>query len=204
MMTTDANGVDHPDTEEEARNMAMQTSYSFDHAGDGPGDKDDPKKKRENIANTAEKHIGQGLWAKNVDRLNLSAGDWKCSLFVYEMLKEAGIDMGLPKGNWIFGGEYPYSAGDWGDPTKVIPGWAVVEKPEPGDIAAYAAEYERASGHVGIYTGGGQGVWANDKTVRKDKVDNKTWGTEHKIIYRRYVGESTFSLTGYYLKNPWH
>jgi RHS repeat-associated protein len=155
--------------------------------GQGDGQQD-PEKLRQNIVEVAKKHVGETTWSKDKAKDNIPPGGWKCSKFVYDILKEAGIDMGLPKGNWVFGGKYPYSAGDWGDPKTNIPGWEIDNKPQPGDVAAYKENYTDASGHVGIYIGDGIGIWANDKIVRQDPINNQVWNTKETIIYRRYVG----------------
>jgi cell wall-associated NlpC family hydrolase len=114
------------------------------------------------------------------------------------------MDVGLPRGNWIFGGKYPYSAGDWGDPNITIPGWEIVKNLEPGDVAAYKADYTDASGHCGVYTGDGKGVWANATEVRYDYINNEVWQTDHTIIYRRYVGTEGPNLTKLYGQKPYH
>jgi cell wall-associated NlpC family hydrolase len=169
---------------------------------DGSGLGIDPGKLRENIVRVAESHKGENSWAKRQAKGNLDAGKWKCSKFVYDILKEAGIDMGLPNGNWILGGKYPYTAGQWGDPNFKIPGWELVTVPQPGDIAAYKADYTDASGHIGIYVGDGKGIWTNETTVREDFINNEVWHTPHTINYRRYVGTNSTTLTDNYSKNP--
>jgi hypothetical protein len=141
---------------------------------------------RENIARNAEKFVGQTDWAYNAEKDGLPSGTNKCSQFVYDSLKDGGINMGLPKGR-ING--YPYNAGDWGNPETKIPGWVVVSEPQRGDIVAYAHDYSDASGHVGFYTGNATGVWANSSIIRQDLIS--TWDSHGSpLVYRRFIGFS--------------
>jgi hypothetical protein len=64
----------------------------------------------------------------------------KCNLYVHDKLLKQGMN---PYENAI-------SAGEWGNPNKVIPHWKIVTDPQPGDIAAYRFKYSHATGHVGI------------------------------------------------------
>ncbi|RFS20233.1 RHS repeat-associated core domain-containing protein [Chitinophaga silvatica] len=167
-------------------------------------DGDKVKAQRDRLVKTAEKHVGETAWALEVSKDNVESGKWKCNKFVYDMLVEAGFSIGLPNGNGGLGGKYPYTASQWADPKLKIPGWIVVATPEPGDIAAYAdAGYHDATGHVGIYVGNGNGIWANNIDIRKDPVNQATWHTSKPIIYRRYVGPINF-FSENYTKNPVH
>lgn len=147
----------------------------------------------EMIARTAESYIGSEDWAYDREKDNFKKDTWKCNKFCYDVLQEAGAETkytryGLSYDLVPLSKDRPYKAGEWGDPDFDIPNWKVVSKPSRGDVAAYKAPYNDATGHVGIVTGGGKGVWANKTVIRQDYINNTTWNTPHTIIYRRYVG----------------
>ena len=61
------------------------------------------KNLQERIYLTAKANIGETVWAKDKDRVanrnskvHFKNGEWKCNLFVYEVLKAAGCDIGTP------------------------------------------------------------------------------------------------------------
>ena len=112
---------------------------------------------RQKIADLARSHIGSSSW----DRFGHRTGSGvtalpfapKCNLFVYEMLRNAGLYPGRPHtGGRIhrrFNDNVPKTAADWASRSFYIPGWRIlesVETPMPGDIAATVT-------HVGIVTG---------------------------------------------------
>ncbi len=83
---------------------------------------------RDSIATTAKEHEGSKAWRTDAERGMLRAGEYKCNLFVYDILKSVGIDMGLPNPgglrSWLFGrGPYPYGARAWSNKDLEIPGW---------------------------------------------------------------------------------
>jgi RHS repeat-associated protein len=145
----------------------------------------------ESVARTAEKYVGSSAWAKDVEKDNFGVGDWKCNKFCYDVLDENNVaplmqrEILLSDGIWWK--SRAYTAGEWADPNIEIKNWKIVGEPKRGDVAAYKAPYSDATGHVGIVTGGGRGVWANNYTIRQDFINNKVWDTQQTIIYRRYV-----------------
>ena len=172
----------------ESESSSSDSNKDYSQVFDGQNKKDI----HENIAKAAENHVGEDDWAYKKARKNFANPSNKCNLFVYEVLQKAGLEMGLPNGNWflhyIRGGSSPLKAGEWGNPDLVIPGWEIVGTPERGDVAAFKKQYNDASGHVGIYTGEGMGVWASARKIENDPVTNERWHTTEKIIYRRFVG----------------
>ena len=71
--------------------------------GNNVPDKESKDEIIENIIDTAKSYIGETYWAKDVERvasLNekvcFEEGEWKCNLFVYEVILEAGYDIGCP------------------------------------------------------------------------------------------------------------
>lgn len=147
----------------------------------------------ERIARNAEKYIGSTDWAYDVEKDNFGSNTNKCNKFCFDVLEESGIPPSIVSEEIPAGvdmGYYerkrPPTAGEWGNPSKRIDNWKVVKTPRRGDIAAYRYAYSNATGHVGIYTGGGKGVWANSTYIRHDAINNKIWNTNSTIIYRRY------------------
>ena len=58
---------------------------------------------KERIYLTAKANVGETAWAKEKDRVarrnnlvHFREGEWKCNLFVYEVLLAAGCDIGTP------------------------------------------------------------------------------------------------------------
>ena len=121
---------------------------------------------------------------------NFKEGDPKCNKFVYDVLKEAGINPGTPNGKYAdYGlGFSPPTANQWGDPAYNIQGWRVLAPGEawlPGDVIS--KPMVGLSGHVGIYLGNGQTASAS---VIENKVVINDYGfrplDKGKIIVRRY------------------
>lgn len=143
---------------------------------------------RNNIVRIAENYEGSTAWGYYVAKGNFPARCNKCNLYVYDVLKKAGANPGLPHVN----GKFPSTAADWANPFVKIPGWIVLtskQAPMPGDIVAVQENYSDATGHVGIVIGPNltssfssytQQVTENDWGFRSD---NGGWP-----VFRRYVG----------------
>ena len=63
----------------------------------------------ENIIKIAKSYIGKTYWARHKERrasnnINVcfEEGEWKCNLFVYEVILEAGYDIGCPHRKHFF------------------------------------------------------------------------------------------------------
>ncbi|NHA03474.1 CHAP domain-containing protein [Mucilaginibacter sp. HC2] len=143
---------------------------------------------RNNIVRIAENYEGSTAWGYYVAKGNFPARCNKCNLYVYDVLKKAGANPGLPHVN----GKFPSTAADWANPFVKIPGWIVLtskQAPMLGDIVAVQENYSDATGHVGIVIGPNltssfssytQQVTENDWGFRSD---NGGWP-----VFRRYVG----------------
>lgn len=98
----------------------------------------------------------------------------KCSLFVYDVLTEAGLSV-----PWIERGKstyipgfkklYPPLADDWANTGK-LKNWAADTAPLPGDIGAYVVNWSDATGHVGIVVAPGVTVSAGHDEVEVNDV----------------------------------
>ena len=61
------------------------------------------------IYKNAYSHIGETYWAKKKERqaegnehVFFKKGEWKCNLFVYEMILDSGYDIGTPNKNELY------------------------------------------------------------------------------------------------------
>jgi hypothetical protein len=125
-------------------------------------------------------------------------GDFKCNLFVYEMLKEAGVRIELEVRESFFGvlKSHPPLAGQWADPTFRIPGFEVLkvppDSPQPGDVAAVKKDSLDATGHVGIVVGPPHSPANMTVSARGDGMAHNAWGfrdeNKGQVVFRRYVG----------------
>ncbi len=98
------------------------------------------------IAQTAKKYIGNTDWAYDVKKDNFEKNTHKCNKFIYDVLKECGIDI-------CVNGRAPL-AGEWANSSITMDGCSiVVGNPNLGDIIAGSANYNDATGHVSIVTG---------------------------------------------------
>ena len=105
----------------------------------------------EKIATTADNHEGSEDWAVDQKKGDFNPGTYKCNLFVYDVLNEAGATAPKqPSGRW------PLTAADWANPTKSITDWPYMGKApnvtwQRGDvIAEKRSYYGNATGHCGI------------------------------------------------------
>ena len=159
---------------------------------DIPGSNDSTEKitdVRQRVADLAESKEGDKSYAFDSKKGRFPKESWKCNKFVYDILKEAGVDVPLNPG-----GDWPLQANGWAQKTTKIPGWIVVDKPMPGDIAAIP---RKGTGHVGVYI---RNQWGSD--VMAANKDGVSWSQSHlsndwlnsaanatgNTVYRRYVG----------------
>lgn len=125
-------------------------------------------------------------------------GDYKCNLFVYEMMKQAGARVELELRENKIGVQiaYPPLARHWADPSFAIPGFEVLtvppDVPQPGDVAAIKNVSFSASGHVGIVVGPPQSASNMTVSARADGAVHNDWGfrdeNKGQVVFRRYVG----------------
>jgi RHS repeat-associated protein len=161
---------------------------------------------RKNIARIAKRYESSDLWKYSNAKGPYGPNTNKCNLFVYDVLREAGVDMGYMNGgvmrNWFGVGalKYPALAGQWGDRDYQIPGWQIVDdEPMPGDVVAMRSFYLDASGHVGIYhpLSLGQNGTISASSYLGGRIVHNQWGYRaddikadfRERVVRRYVGE---------------
>jgi hypothetical protein len=158
---------------------------------------------REKVFNNAVKHLGSMEWSMDPfsslpTKIRDFANDGllpvspKCNKFIYDVLKECGIDMGKPIE--VKGFDHPYLAKDCANKDLSIPGWRILgpgETPEPGDVIAIPKEGIWSSGHMGI-------VYKNGLTISASTADNlngqiaiSDWSFRSKdigqAVIRRYI-----------------
>ncbi len=135
----------------------------------------------EDIATTAEKYEGSEDWKVNKRKGDFGPGTYKCNLFVYDVLKEAGATAPKqPSGLW------PLTAEDWANPTKSITDWCYMGKGSKvtrarGDVIAEKRHYSNATGHCGIAVSSSEVMGVQGDKVTKGDHDLK------KGAVRRYT-----------------
>jgi RHS repeat-associated protein len=145
--------------------------------------------KRQALVTAAQKHFGETTWAKDAEKESFKSGQWKCNLFVADVLKEAGITPQMMQP----GSKEFMNANGWASKYE-MKGWVIVDTPEPGDIAAVPRSGR--SGHVGVYIGNGKVIAANEYSVGVSSTHaaNDGWfghwrtNSSGDTVYRRYVG----------------
>ncbi len=145
---------------------------------------------RQKIVEAAQKQIGSGDWHFKVAKGNFGRNTYKCNLFVYDMLTDAGASPGLPKGHWWK--SYPPLAANWADPSFAIPGWRVLssgESPQPGNVVGQRIQWPNgATGHVMI-VGPNASFIGVGESEKIENVAAKMMGKDKPgglLVYRRY------------------
>jgi hypothetical protein len=188
----DSNGKpDQVDTEQDSGNKA-------EAASDASPQLKNPFSQA--IVDKARGYVGSTDWAYKTAKENFGAGKYKCNLFVYDVLTEAGAQVPLiNSGRWS-GERYPPVAAQWADPNLSIPGFEIVPKDQaqPGDVVAIPHLYIPGltpTGHVGIVTGPGK----TTSVITRDEKGNPAvpeivrendWGFRQgdDAVFRRYTG----------------
>jgi len=162
-------------------------SGSFEGATEIGGDMCNVPRIRTIIALNAMYEEGSTDWNYDVAKDNFPAGKNKCNLFVYDILEESGASPGKPNGYFD---SYPPTAGQWADKNYKIPGWVVVDSPEPGDVCAEAHNYRDATGHVAIVVCTGRTVGV----VNGSEIDVGSFGfrASNNPTFRRFIGPCQF------------
>ena len=149
---------------------------------------------RKHIAEIAFNYIKSSDWALYAEKGDFGEGKWKCNLFVYDILKQAGASPGLPNEansikDFLGYGPYPPTAGQWADPNFQIPEWRILspaELPQAGDVVAEAhPEYTNATGHCGIVYEYGSTVSAGEYVILNN---NFGFRPGQNVVFRRYIG----------------
>jgi len=111
----------------------------------------------EAIAGKAKSYVGSTDWAKAPEKGSFGKDSWKCNLFVYDVLTEAGASVPLIKRK--DGSLTPPLAGEWADRNICISGFEIIPKDQaqPGDVVAephlHIPFFRPETGHAGIVTG---------------------------------------------------
>ena len=140
----------------------------------------DPKKAVE----IAKSLLNDDRWSYLKRRGIYCQEDWKCNIFVYEVLRAAGAKIPLIGGmlGWATNGKYGYppSASDWENKDIKIDGWAITKNPKPGDVVSTGE-------HVGIYIGNGKMI-----SAARDNIVMTDLKSYEDYTYRHYVGTFTW------------
>jgi RHS repeat-associated protein len=148
-----------------ARNIGYGISFI-----DPVGATDEITQKRMDLANSAYKYWKSDGW-KN------------CSQFVYDMLKENGME---PANKLLL-------AGVWADLSIDKPGWRILtsdETPSKGDIIAAAYSFPGgATGHMGIMINSLMMIYAGGASGKVDISRVKQMPDYLNWVYYRYIGK---------------
>ena len=150
---------------------------------------------QEKIYSNAKAKVGETAWAYEVERqaknnpkVYVTGNEWKCNLFVYEMILDSGYDIGTPntaglKHLFLFfqgKNKRPPCCKDWYNVK--VPGFKLIGEgeEEPGDIVTDGK-------HIGIIAG-------NEQTISAtyDEIVENDWGyrknQKKTLKYFRYSG----------------
>lgn len=143
---------------------------------------------RGKIAASAASMKDSLLWSQSGARDVFVEGSNKCNLFVAEMARAGGAVVPNSRGHRH---PSPPTAGDWADPSVIIPGWVVVTDPKPGDVIAigHLIHLPGATGHTGVVVGPRQTASANYNVGGKITVNDWGFRDGDTPTFRRYVGE---------------
>ena len=153
------------------------------------------------IYNNAKKYIGEKYWAKDKERqakgnehVFFNKGDWKCNLFVYEMILDSGYDIGTPNELNCFRHpilcfrdqlKRPPCVTEW--KNEEVPGFVLIGEGDEGRNKSKKGDIIAADSHVGIVSKNKKTISATDKEI----VEND-WGfrgEEEELKVFRYVGD---------------
>jgi len=137
--------------------------------------------------------VNDDRWSYSKKRGIYCKGDWKCNIFVYEVLRAAGAKIPLIGGmlGWATDGKYGYppSAYDWENENIKINGWAITKHPKPGDVVSTGE-------HVGIYIGNGKMI-----SAARDKIVMTDLKSYENYTYRHYEGTLLDSILNDVINN---
>jgi hypothetical protein len=157
---------------------------------------DEPLGKK--IAEIAKKNVGENAWETARDRKGRDgklhkAGTYKCSTFVFDVLKVAGAPAPTSGGK----GEWNATAGEWGNPGVDVLGgrWKIVKDGslKPGDVISNrftnVGQGAAATGHVAII---GPDLETIGTGMPGGIITSTNWGTGRStdgIVVRRCTKE---------------
>ena len=148
------------------------------------------------IAQIAKRNIGETAWETSRERRGRDgkihkAGTYKCSTFVFDVLKAAGAPAPTSGG----GGEWNATAGEWGNPDVDILGgrWKIVKDGslKPGDVISHRftniGAGTGATGHVALI---GPDLETIGTGIPGGVITSTNWGTGRDtegVVVRRCI-----------------
>ena len=153
---------------------------------------------RNRIAAIARAKVGSTDWEYGASSGPYGPNTNKCNLFAHDVLKMAGAGVPLMNGGVLYNllgigeAKYPILARQWADTNFKIRNWTVVTSPQAGDIAAIAADYSDATGHVGVVIRGNFRFATVSQTSYAPEISISAWGfrrNEPTPTFRRYAGD---------------
>ena len=153
---------------------------------------------QEKIYLNAKANVGETVWAYEVDRqakknpkVYFTGNEWKCNLFVYEMILDSGYDIGTPNTAGFkhlilfFQGKNkrPPCCMDWYN--EKVPGFILIGEGEEGKQNCIPGDIVTDGTHMGIIAG-------NEQTISAayDEVVENDWGyrgnEKRTLKYFRY------------------
>ena len=134
---------------------------------------------QERVYLNAKANIGETAWAKNNKRqakrnehVCFTAGEWKCNLFVYEILLASGKDIGTPnKANALSHPilalenklDRPPCTSDWYN--KTVSGMTFIGEDDDGKNKCKQGDIITDGSHMGIVAGNNTTISAGEKEV---------------------------------------
>lgn len=131
--------------------------------------------RQERIYLTAKANIGDESWAKGSkrqakrnDKVCFTAGEWKCNLFVYEVILAAGYDIGTPNKTGLSHpilnlegkNERPPCAIDWYN--KTVGGMEFIGEGDDGKKNCKEGDIITDGTHMGIVAGNNTTISAGE------------------------------------------
>ena len=157
---------------------------------------------QEKIYLNAESNIGETAWSFDVDRqakrnekVYVTKGEYKCNLFVYEIILASGYDIGTPnKANCIKHpilcsqgkDQRPPLCNDWFN--ERVPGFNLIGMNEDGKKLCQKGNIITDGHHIGIISNPEDGYTISAST---DEVVENDWG------YRDYQKDDDFKIFRY-------
>ena len=168
---------------------------------------------KEKILLNAQANIGETAWAKDVDRqakrndeVYVLKGEWKCNLFVYEIILASGYDIGTPNSVNCWNPKYydiclkkktkrPPCCKDWFDET--VPGFYLIGTDDEGRKISEKGDIITDGIHVGIISipKDGYTISAAEKEVVETQFGfSESDKTEKTFKIFRYNGDNLNGL----------
>jgi hypothetical protein len=159
------------------------------------------------IYRNAQENIGETVWAKEVDRqakrnehVFVTKGEWKCNLFVYEIILASGYDIGTPnKVNCVRHpvlclenkDKRPPCCKDWFDET--VPGFYLIGENDEGRSLCQEGDILTDGNHIGIVSNPEDGLTIS---AYREEVVESNFGfsnDDKKNTFKifRYNGDSS-------------